>query len=141
MTAKPENVKTKKTARSEKIETKEVAKTEIAEPAMMRVMDYLPAPEELARYEKVVPGGAERILEMAEQQSRHRREIEERSVSAEIRGAKLKQVLTFVLALATGVLGGVLLITGSELAGLMVLLVDAAAVVGIAIYGNRGAEE
>lgn len=110
------------------------------EPAVEKVMDFLPNPEELARYEKVVPGGAERILEMAEKQSMHRREMEDKAVSAEIRGARIKQVLTFVLALATGILGGVLLISGSELAGLMVILVDAAAVVGIAIYGNRGAE-
>lgn len=111
-----------------------------SEPAVEKVMDFLPNPEELARYEKVVPGGAERILEMAEKQSMHRREMEDKAVSAEIRGARIKQVLTFALALATGVLGGILLISGSELAGLMVILVDAAAVVGIAIYGNRGAE-
>lgn len=137
MATKSENAKTKGAKRAEATE----AKADNTQPVLMRVMDYLPAPEELARYEKVVPGGAERILEMAEKQSMHRREMEEKSVSAEIRGAKLKQILTFALAFATGVLGGALLITGSELAGLMVLLVDAAAVVGIAIYGNRGAEE
>lgn len=121
---------------TKKIETLPAA----SEPATEKMIDFLPNPEELARYEKVVPGGAERILEMAEKQSMHRREMEDKAVSAEIRGARIKQVLTFALALATGVLGGVLLISGSELAGLMVILVDAAAVVGIAIYGNRGAE-
>lgn len=134
------------TTKSENVKAKSAKKAGIVRPVedqmtTTRMLDFLPAPEDLARYEKVVPGGAERILEMAEQQSRHRREMEDKSVSAEIRGAKLKQVLTFVLALATGVLGGVLLITGSELAGLMVLLVDAAAVVGITIYGNKGTEE
>lgn len=138
MATKSENAKAKTAKKSDKTE---VVRTEITEPMMTRVMDFLPAPEELARYEKVVPGGAERILEMAEQQSMHRREMEEKSVSAEIRGARIKQVLTFVLALAAGVLGGALLITGSELAGLMVILVDAAAVVGIAIYGKRETEE
>lgn len=138
MATKSENAKAKTAKKSDKTE---VVRTEITEPMMTRVMDFLPAPEELARYEKVVPGGAERILEMAEQQSTHRREMEEKSVSAEIRGARIKQVLTFVLALATGVLGGILLISGSELAGLMVILVDAAAVVGIAFYGKRETEE
>ncbi len=141
MATKSENAKTKRGAKTASVEAKESVKADAAETAVVRVMDYLPAPEELARYEKVVPGGAERILEMAEKQSKHRREMEEKATMAEIRGAKLKQILTFVLALAAGVLGGVLLITGSELAGLMVLLVDAAAIVGIAIYGNRGAEE
>lgn len=141
MSTKSENAKTGKSARVEKTGIKDVARADATEPTTVRVMDYLPAPEELARYEKVVPGGAERILEMAEQQSMHRREMEDKAVSAEIRGTRIKQVLTFVLALATGVLGGVLLISGSELAGLMVILVDAAAVAGIAIYGNRGSEE
>lgn len=104
---------------------------------LTRTMDFLPAPEELARYEKVVPGGAERILEMAENQSRHRRELEECSMAAEIRATRIKQILTFVLALVAGVLGGVLLLTGSELAGLIVILVDAAALVGIALYANK----
>lgn len=141
MATKSENAKNRGSGKAVKPEKAETTRVELAEPTMVRVMDYLPAPEELARYEKVVPGGAERILEMAEQQSRHRREMEERSVSAEIRGAKLKQILTFALAFATGVLGGALLITGSELAGLMVLLVDAAAVVGIVVYGNKVPEE
>lgn len=135
MAEKSENVKTKRTKKAE------MAKLAEEQTVTTRMLDFLPAPEELARYEKVVPGGAERILEMAEKQSMHRREMEEKSVSAEIRGAKIKQILTFVLALATGVLGGALLITGSELAGLMVILVDAAAIVGIAIYGNKGVEE
>lgn len=105
MATKSENAKTKRGAKSASVETKELVKTDAAETAVVRVMDYLPAPEELARYEKVVPGGAERILEMAEKQSKHRREMEEKATMAEIRGAKLKQILTFVLALAAGVLG------------------------------------
>ncbi len=135
MTTKSESAKAKNTKKPET--TKAPDETAI----VARMIGFLPAPEELARYEKVVPGGAERILEMAEKQSMHQREMENKSVSADIRGAKMKQILTFVLALAAGVLGGVLLITGSELAGLMVILVDAAAMVGIAIYGNRGVEE
>lgn len=135
MTVKSENAKSLKRKKNET-----VANAEITEGVTEKVMDFLPDPEELARYEKVVPGGAERILEMAEKQSSHRREMEERAVSAEIRGARIRQALTFVLALATGILGGVLLIAGSELAGLIVILVDAAAVVGIAIYGGRASE-
>lgn len=135
MTVKAENSKAKIVKKSE------VTKSSEDQITVTRVMDYLPAPEELARYEKVVPGGAERILEMAEKQSMHRREMEDKSVTAEIRGTKVKQALTFILALAAGVLGGVLLITGSELAGLMVILVDAAAVVGITVYGNREVEK
>lgn len=31
--------------------------------------------EELAKYEKIIPGGAERILELAEQQASHAQEL------------------------------------------------------------------
>lgn len=99
-------------------------------------LDFLPDADELARYEKVVPGGAERILELAEKKAQHQHELEERGLAAEIRAARIKQALTFVLALATGALGGALLLMGSELAGLIVILVDAAAIAGIAIYGK-----
>lgn len=36
----------------------------------------LPPPDTLAQYDKILPGAAERILRMAEEQSAHRRELE-----------------------------------------------------------------
>ncbi len=103
----------------------------------MAVLGELPSPEELAKYEKVIPGGAERILEIVETNARHAQESERKMVEAEARLAKVRQIVEFVLALAAGVLGGILLLEGSELAGLIIILMDAAMVVGIAIYGQK----
>jgi hypothetical protein len=36
----------------------------------------LPHPEDLAKYEQVLPGSADRIISMAEQQAEHRRNLE-----------------------------------------------------------------
>ncbi len=42
-----------------------------------------------------------------------------------------------MLGLAAGILGGVLLINGSELAGLIIILIDAAALVWVALSAGR----
>lgn len=120
-----------------KVEAKEKGSEGRMTEAEMAVLEELPSPEELAKYEKVIPGGAERILEIVEQNARHVQESERKIVEAEARLARIRQVIEFVLALAAGVLGGILLLDGSELAGLIIILMDAAAVVGVAIYGQK----
>ncbi len=120
-----------------KVEAKEKGSEGRMTEAEMAVLGELPSPEELAKYEKVIPGGAERILEIVEQNARHAQESERKIVEAEARLARIRQVVEFVLALAAGVLGGILLLDGSELAGLIIILMDVAAVVGVAIYGQK----
>lgn len=97
-------------------------KTEEIEKAELALEAGLPAPEVLAKYEKIVPGGAARLLELAE-----KRIVKEQRLEHGLRIARV------VLAAATGVLGGVLLLGGSELAGLIIIL----AAVGILAL-NRG---
>lgn len=121
--------------KEEKVVAEEADAQEVA--TEMAVLGELPSPEELAKYEKVIPGGAERILEIVETNARHAQESERKMVEAEARLAKVRQIVEFILALAAGVLGGILLLEGSELAGLIIILMDAAMVVGIAIYGQK----
>lgn len=109
---------------------------ENAEQRVRSLLANLPNPEDLAKYEKIIPGGAERILEMAELQARHQQEVEAKAIITKARTANLKQVTFFVLALAAGVLGGALMLMGSELAGLIIMLIDAVTLVGIAVYGK-----
>lgn len=97
----------------------------------------LPEPEELSKYEKIIPGGAERILELAEQQSAHARELEDRQLETSAKLKLVKQVITFFLALGTGALGAALLLDGSELAGLLVIIIDAAALAAVSLYGKQ----
>lgn len=110
-------------------------------PAASSIFEGLPAPEELAKYEKIVPGGAERLIELAEQRAAHRQATERRALEAEVKAGQVRTIIGFVLALSTGILGGMLLLQGSELAGLILILIDAAALVGVTIYGNRSAED
>lgn len=135
--AEKTEVTSKRRVSKAKVEAKEKGSEGRMTEAEMAVLEELPSPEELAKYEKVIPGGAERILEIVEQNARHVQESERKIVEAEARLARIRQVVEFVLALAAGVLGGILLLDGSELAGLIIILMDAAAVVGVAIYGQK----
>ena len=128
-----------KTARRTKTDRAEVDGIEKKETQNMAqaVLGILPSAEELAKYEKVIPGGAERILEMAENQARYQQEAEQQVLAASVCTERILQAITFVLALVAGGLGGALLLNGSELAGLIIILIDAAALVGITLYGKK----
>lgn len=68
----------------------------------------LPPPEVLARYNDALPGGAERIVTLAEEQAQHRRRMEARG-----------QALLFAVVLIA-LLGGIVLIAiGQSAAGLV----------------------
>ena len=70
----------------------------------------LPDAEEFARYEQVCPGAADRIIAMAENQSKHRQEIENRSMKMTARDSLLGLIFAFIFALAT-LAGGLWLVT------------------------------
>jgi len=44
----------------------------------------LPPPSMLAEYDRIIPGAAERILNLAEQQTKHRIELEKSAIRSEI---------------------------------------------------------
>lgn len=69
----------------------------------------LPAPEDIAKYEKTLPGSAERILSMAEKQQEHRMESEQKIIDYKTGVGKRGQWLGFILVIlcvaASGALG------------------------------------
>lgn len=73
----------------------------------------LPPPAALEHFERIIPGGADRILKMVEQEQAHRFDVEQKctkaSVSAHTRGQLLGAVLclaAIVAAVANSQLGG-----------------------------------
>lgn len=114
------------------------AMSEVAsESVVVRPTLVLPEPEELAKYEKIIPGGAERVLELAEQQAAHHQEVEARQLETSAKLKLVKHIITFFLALGAGALGAALLLAGSELAGLLVIVIDAAALAAVSLYGHQ----
>lgn len=69
----------------------------------------LPPPEVLEKYNQAVPGLAERIIKMAEQQATHRQQLELTVVESNAFVQKLGPFLGFVVAM-TAVVGGIVMI-------------------------------
>ncbi len=97
----------------------------------------LPPPSVLARFDHVVPGAAERILLMAEQQSAHRRELERKVVASDIARAKWGQVLGFIIAIVGLAASTLIAIYGSAVTGGVVGAGTLAALVGVFMYGAK----
>lgn len=91
----------------------------------------LPPPEVLAAYEEALPGSAERIIRMAEEQGSHRREMEKQEITANIKSQTRGQYLAFVLAFIVSLGGIYLLATGHGVEGLVALLTPLAGLVGL----------
>lgn len=97
----------------------------------------LPPTELLARYDDVIPGGAERILAMAEHQSAHRESLEAQVVAGNISSQKAGSAYAFVLSLVA-IAGGVWLIhEGKSVFGLTTILSDLAVLAGVFVYSRR----
>jgi len=82
----------------------------------------LPPPHLLARYNDVIPGGAERMLAMAERQSAHRESMEAQVVKGNLARQREGAYFAFILAFLT-ICGGIfLLYSGRSIAGLVAIL-------------------
>jgi uncharacterized membrane protein len=96
----------------------------------------LPPPSILARYDEVVPGAANRILTMAEQQSAHRRDLEHAVVTSNVKLAARGQQLTFVLAMVALVGGFYLVSIDKDAEGIGSIVTAVAGLVGVFLWGR-----
>lgn len=97
----------------------------------------LPHPDILKRFDEVVPGAAQRILAMAEEQSAHRRNLEKKVIDSDIARSKWGQILGFCIAIAGLVVSGLIAIYGSALAGGIIGIGTLASLVGVFMYGAQ----
>ncbi len=105
--------------------------------AMRHFSGPLPPPEILARYNELLPGAAERIIAMAENQHSHRQQLEKTVINSNVNAQNLGTKLGFVVAM-TVILGGIVLIyAGKQTSGLTALLVALASLVGVFVYSKR----
>lgn len=66
----------------------------------------IPPPAMLDQYNRIVPGAAERIIKMAEQQHSHRITLESKVIASDIRNSILGVICAFVITLAVLLLAG-----------------------------------
>jgi uncharacterized membrane protein len=104
--------------------------------AVYRFSGPLPPPEELAKYEQILPGSANRIISMAEEQSSHRRDLEKTVIGANVRTQTWGLVSAFIIAM-TAIGGGIWLSAkGMSGAGLTSIITALAALVGVFVFGK-----
>ena len=95
-------------------EVKQVVSQVIAE---MEFRGPIPPPNIINGYEQILPGAADRILSMAEQQSAHRQELEKKMIKSEARDSLLGVIFAFMLGLGCLVGGAIIVINVPESAG------------------------
>ena len=97
----------------------------------------LPPPEVFRQYDQILPGAAERILQMAERQANHRQSLEAKLVDAECRDGLLGLIFGLVIGLATILGGFYCIVQGFQLSGTALGLSGLTGLVGTFIYGSR----
>lgn len=107
----------------------------------------LPPPALLEQFDRIEPGAADRIIQMAEQEQAHRHELESRrheheaaiergNQSLERRG----QTFGFVLALIVLLGGLTLLVLGQSVQGFALVIGDGIALISLFLYNERQKE-
>lgn len=96
----------------------------------------LPHPSDLAKYEQITPGAAERIIKMAENQAAHRQELEKKVINSGVKNSN--KGLNFGLFIGlTGfaVVAYCAYLKLQILAG-VISAIDLGSLVGVFVYGS-----
>lgn len=110
-----------------------IARTLVAE--HVSYQGPIPPPELLSQFDDIIPDGANRIMIMAEEQSKHRREIEANVVNANNRDSLLGVVFAGIMGLLA-IVGSIWLISINKSAeGLSVIIGAVGSLWGIYLKG------
>lgn len=101
----------------------------------------LPHPETLRLFNEAVPGSAERIIKMAEEQSAHRRELERKVIESDVERSKWGQLLGFTIAMTGLVVSAFVAVYGNAWAGTIIGVGTIASLVGVFMYGSSSREK
>lgn len=97
----------------------------------------LPLPEDLAKYDHIVPGAAERILKMAEKEMDHRHAEDSKLSKGIILTAKISIIFAFICVLILSGLSFYAIHLGHAAAGGSIAVGAIAAVAGAFLYKSK----
>ena len=97
----------------------------------------LPHPEDLAKYDQIVPGAADRIIKMAENEMRHRHRNEDKLTNGMIWTTVLSMIFAFFIAAALAGLSFFLAYRGYYAASASVAVGSIAAVVSAFLLKSK----
>lgn len=106
--------------------------------AALRYTGPLPPSGEFDGYEEVVPGAGDRILTMAEEEARNRRQLARAQVKSGIKSEKRGQWMAFFLSLAVLGCATYLIVSGYSEWGILMFFGQLIAVSGTYIMGRWG---
>ena len=119
----------------------EEVREKVLQAVLIRRAEYfqgpLPHPTILKGYEEVLPGSADRILKLTEQQRQHQIEMERAIVHSDIWMERLGLAAGFILALILAIGGIWLSAQGKQLTGLAVLTGEMAILVGAFYFAQK----
>lgn len=96
----------------------------------------LPPPEILEGYERVVPGGANRVITMVEQQAAHRQTLERTVVLSDVKKSYWGLGLGFAVVVMFTLASYNLIMAGHGWQGTILGTVDLATIAGLFVYGT-----
>lgn len=104
----------------------------------------LPPPNLLERYDAILPGAADRILQMSEKQQEHTHNLETTAIGIErtvivsdARRGYFGMTAGFIISVLV-ILGGIFLIaTGHEWAGSVLVGINLTGLAGVFVYGSK----
>lgn len=97
----------------------------------------MPPPSMLREYDEVLPGLANRIVTMAETQSKHRIRLESRVTTSNIWRGHLGQIFAFLIAIAGIMAGTYLILHDKPVEGLVAILGPIGGIAGVFVWGKR----
>lgn len=97
----------------------------------------LPHPDILAKFNGIIPDGAERIMQMAENQQKHRMGLENRVVDGNLKRSDTGQILGFIVAFTITIIGGFLIYFDKDTVGIIGLFGPIISLVSIFVIEKR----
>ncbi len=97
----------------------------------------LPPPGVFEKYEKVLPGAAERILKLAEEQSKHRQTLERKVIDQDVRNSLLGIISALIVSLGFIIASAYTTVKGHPFVGSLIGVGGLSGLVSVFIYGSR----
>lgn len=93
----------------------------------------MPEPAELERYEKLLPGTTDRLLQSYEKQAAHRMALENKVIEGDSLRATRGQIFSFIITMLVLIGGFVLIFLGKDTTGLVAILGALTTLLGVFI--------
>ena len=122
------------TKQPQKPATKQLTITE--ETQTLTYSGPLPPAAELERYNNIIPNGADRIMKMAEEQSKHRQAMERTTIHGENGRANRGQIIAAIIVLAGMGIGTYFILKGLDTQGFIAMFAPLGAVATAFIMGR-----